>query len=53
MMDNIEKIIDEIRSMSVSEAFPLVKALKDKFGTTWPPTLITNVVTADGEVKLW
>ena len=51
-MTNIEKIIDEIRSMTVSEAFPLVKALKDKFGATWPPTLITNVATADGEVKL-
>ncbi|RKU29938.1 hypothetical protein C6499_07665 [Candidatus Poribacteria bacterium] len=52
MMVNIEKMIDEIRSMTVSEAFPLVKALKDKFGATWPPTLITNVTTADGEVKL-
>ena len=52
MIVNIEKMIDEIRSMTVSEAFPLVKALKDKFGAAWPPTLITNVVTADGEVKL-
>lgn len=50
-MTNIEKMIDEIRSLTVSEAFPLVKALKDKFGTTWPPTLITSVVTAEGEVK--
>ena len=53
MMVNIEEMIDEIRGMTVSEAFPLVKALKDKFGAAWPPTLITNVVTADGEVKLW
>ena len=52
IMTNIEKMIDEIRSMTVSEAFPLVKALKDKFGTAWPPTLVTNVAAADGEVKL-
>ena len=51
-MANVEKMIDEIKDMTVSEAFTLVKALKDKFGATWPPTLITNVTTADGEVKL-
>ena len=51
MMANIEKMIDEIRNMTVSEAFPLVKALKDKFGAEWPPTLITNVTTVDGEIK--
>ena len=52
MMTNIEKIIDEIKNMTASEAFTIVKALKDKFGATWPPTLITNVATEDGEVKL-
>ena len=52
MMANIEKMIDEIRNMTVPEAFPLVKALKEKFGATWPPTLITNIATTDGEVKL-
>ena len=53
IMSNIEKMIGEISDMTVSEAFPLVKALKDKFGATWPPTLITSVKrTADGEVKL-
>ena len=36
-MANIEKMIDEIGSMALPEAFLLVKALKDKFGTTWPP----------------
>ena len=52
MMVNMEKMIDEIKDMTVSEAFTIVKALKDKFGATWPPTLITNVATEDGEVKL-
>ena len=52
MMANIEKMIDEIRNMTVPEAFPLVKALKEKFGATWPPTLITHIATTDGEVKL-
>ena len=51
-MANIEKMIDEIRDMTVSEVFPLVKALKEKFGTTWPPTLITTITNANGEVKL-
>ncbi len=51
-MTNIEKIISEIRDMTVQEVFPLVKALKEKFGSTWPPTLITTITTADGEVKL-
>ena len=45
-------MIDEISRMTVSEAFSLVKALKDKFGATWPPTLITDVATVDGEAKL-
>ena len=44
-------MIDEIREMTVLDAFPLVKALKDKFGATWPPTLITNITTVDGEIK--
>ena len=52
IMVNIEKMVDEIKNMTVSEAFPLVKALKDKFGKTWPPILVTNLTTADGEVKL-
>ena len=52
IMVNIKKMIDEIGSMTISEAFALVKALKDKFGATWPPTLVTNVSTVDGEVKL-
>ena len=52
IMANIKKMIDEIGSMTISEAFLLVKALKDKFGATWPPTLVTNVATADGDVKL-
>lgn len=51
MMISIEKMIDEIRDMTISDAFPLVKALKDKFGATWPPTLITNVTTMDEEIK--
>ena len=50
-MANIEKMIDEIKSMTVPEAFSLVKALKDKFGTTWPPTLITKFTTENREVK--
>lgn len=52
IMANIEKMIDEIKNMTDSEAFPLVKALKEKFGAAWPPTLISTVSTADGEVKL-
>ena len=51
MMVNIEKMIDEIRGMPLSEVFPLIKALKDKFGPAWPPTLITNITTVEGEIR--
>ena len=51
-MTNIDRILDEIRDMKVQEVFPLVKALKEKFGSTWPPTLITSITNVDGEVKL-
>ena len=50
-MQNIRKLIDEVKELTIPEAFQLVKALKDRFGPTWPPTVITSVTTVDGEVK--
>ena len=50
-MRNIRELIDEVKGLTIPEAFQLVKALKDRFGPTWPPTVITSVTTADGEVK--
>lgn len=51
IMRNIRELIDEVKELTIPEAFQLVKALKDRFGPTWPPTVITSVTTADGEVK--
>lgn len=51
IMRNIRELIDEVEELTIPEAFQLVKALKDRFGSTWPPTVITSVTTVDGEVK--
>lgn len=50
-MRNIRELIDEVEELTIPEAFQLVKALKDRFGSTWPPTVITSVTTADREVE--
>ena len=50
-MRNIRELIDEVKELTIPEAFQLVKALKDRFGSTWPPTVITSVTTVDGEVE--